>query len=128
MYIYIYIYIREKAWRQQHKNAGRNIEQIIPQSSSCTATYHPSRKLLNLDEPDMRDTAGEVGTNSEVTYSCGPSHMNEWRQEDQLEPTYNISVPIQDVALKTPPEAMDDREEWQESVREIHVDGVTWWW
>ena len=35
-----------------------------PQSSSCTATYHPSRKLSKLDEPDMRDTAGEVRANS----------------------------------------------------------------
>ena len=33
----------------------------IPQSSICTATYHPSRKLSKLDEPDMQDTAGEVG-------------------------------------------------------------------
>ena len=33
------------------------------QSISCTATYHPSRKLSKLDEADMRDTAGEVGTN-----------------------------------------------------------------
>ena len=31
--------------------------------SSCTATYHPSQKLFKLDEPDMRDTAGEVRTN-----------------------------------------------------------------
>ena len=35
-----------------------------PQSSSCMATYNPSRKLSKLDEPDMRDTAGEVGSNS----------------------------------------------------------------
>ena len=35
-----------------------------PQSSSCTATYHPSQKLSKLDEQDMRDTAGEVGMNS----------------------------------------------------------------
>ena len=34
------------------------------QSSSCPATYHPSRKLFKLDEPDMQDTAGEVGTSS----------------------------------------------------------------
>ena len=33
-------------------------------------------------------------------YSCGPLHMNEQRQDDQLEPTYNSSVPIQDVVLK----------------------------
>ena len=33
-------------------------------SSSCTATYHPTWKLSKLDELDMRDTAGEVGTSS----------------------------------------------------------------
>ena len=33
-------------------------------SSSCMATYHPSQKLSKLDEPDMRDTAGEVEKNS----------------------------------------------------------------
>ena len=33
--------------------------------------------------------------------SCGSLHMDEQRQDDQLEPTYNSSVPIQDVALKT---------------------------
>ena len=35
-----------------------------PQSSSCKATYHPSRKLSKLDEPNIQDTAGEVGTNT----------------------------------------------------------------
>ena len=49
----------------------------------------------------MQDTAGEVVTSSEVTYSCGPLHMDEQRQDKQLDPTYNSSVPIQDVALKT---------------------------
>ena len=29
-----------------------------------TATYIPSQKLSKLDEPDMQDTAGEVGTSS----------------------------------------------------------------
>ena len=28
------------------------------------STYHPSRKLSKLQEPDMQDTAGEVGKNS----------------------------------------------------------------
>ena len=71
------------------------------QSSSCTVTYHPSRKISKLDEPDMRDTAGEVGTNSLVTYSCGPLHIDEQRQNDLLEPTYNSSVLIRDVILGT---------------------------
>ena len=49
----------------------------------------------------MQDTAGEVGTNSEVTYSSGFLHLDEQRQDDQREHIYNISVPIQDIALKT---------------------------
>ena len=35
-----------------------------PQSSSCTATYHPSQKLSKLDKADVQDTTGEVGMNS----------------------------------------------------------------
>ena len=35
-----------------------------PQNSSCTATYHPSRKLSKLFKPHMRDTAGGVGMGS----------------------------------------------------------------
>ena len=72
-----------------------------PQASSCTATFHPSQKLFKLDKPDMWDTAGEVGMNSWATYSCGPLHMDEQRQDDQPELIYNNSVPIQDVDLKT---------------------------
>ena len=34
-------------------------------------------------------------------HSCWPLHMDEQRQDDQLEPLYNHSVLIQDVALKT---------------------------
>ena len=64
----------------------------IPQSSSCTATYFPSRKLSKLDEPDMQDTTGEAGTSRE------PPHMAE---QKQLESTYSSSVRIRDVALRT---------------------------
>ena len=55
------------AWQELHKNAVSNCESpggSTPQSGSYTAIYHPSRKLSKLDEPDMRDTAGEAGTNS----------------------------------------------------------------
>ena len=68
-----------------------------PQSSSYMATSYPLRKLSKLDEPDMRDTAGEEGTISWVMYSCGPLHMDEQRQDIQFEPTCSSSVPIRDV-------------------------------
>ena len=41
-------------------NLGGN----TPQSRRCTATYYQSRKLSKLEEPDMRDTSGEVWTSS----------------------------------------------------------------
>ena len=65
------------------------------------ATNHPSRKLSKLDEQDMRDSAGELGTNSWGMYSSGPLHMDEQRQDDQLEPTYSSSLRVRDVILKT---------------------------
>ena len=49
----------------------------------------------------MQDTAGEVGSNSLVTYSGRSLLVDEQRQENQLELVYNSSVPIQDVGLKT---------------------------
>ena len=60
----------EKAWRQLYKNATDSIEQIQEISSCKTAalrpptTHHPLRKPSELDEQDVRDTAGEVRTNS----------------------------------------------------------------
>ena len=39
-------------------------------------------------------------------YSSGPLYMDEQRLGDQLEPIYNSSVPIQDIAWKT------SRERW----------------
>ena len=73
---------------------------ISLQNSSGTANYYPSPKT-KLDELDMQDTAGEVGTNSSMIYSCRPPHMDKHMQDNQLESTYKSSVLIQDVALKT---------------------------
>ena len=38
---------------------------------------------------------------SDVRKWCGPLHMDEQRQDDQLEPTYSNSVPIRGVIPKT---------------------------
>ena len=75
--------ILNKSWRQHPTKQ---------QLYSYTATYHPSRKLSKLDKADMRDTAGELGSSSKVMYSCGPLHMDEQRQGDQLELTSSSSV------------------------------------
>ena len=59
-------------------------------------------KLSKLDEPDMRWRSKD----ELISDICGPHHMDEQRQDDQLEPIYNSSVPIQYIALKT------SREQW----------------
>ena len=91
--------LNEKALQQLHKNAASNVEQVQEATQSFTATCHSSRKLSKLDEPDTRDTAGEVRTNSQATFSRENLYMQ--RQGNHLEPIYNSSVPIQDIALKT---------------------------
>ena len=47
--------------------------------------------------------------------------MDEQRQDDLLEPIYNTSVPILDVALKTSQERWTIETDWRERVREIRA-------
>ena len=58
----------EEARWQLHKNAARNLEQVLAATPHKTPTVRPPafyhEKLFKLDEPDMQDTAGEAGTNS----------------------------------------------------------------
>ena len=59
-------------------------------------------------------------------YSFGPIHMDEQKQNDQLETTYIYADKV--CSLEDPQETMDDREGRRESVRDIRADGATWWW
>ena len=54
----------------------------------------------------MQDTPGDVRTNSLDTHSRGSLQMDKQRQIDQLEPIYNNSVQIQDIAFE------NSREQW----------------
>ena len=56
---------REKAKRKIHNklywtNTGSN----TPRNNACMASYLPSLNPFQLDEQDMRDTAGDARTNS----------------------------------------------------------------
>ena len=102
--------------KQMEKNLDSNYTRMLQAVLNKSWRQHPTKqqlyghlppitKLSKLDKPDMWDTAGEVETSSWVMYSGGPLHMDEQRQDVQLEPTYRSSVLIRDVVLK----AMDDR-------------------
>ena len=49
-------------------NPGRDFNPLLGgntlQDTNYTATCLPSRKLSQLNEPDVQDTAGEAGTSS----------------------------------------------------------------
>ena len=99
-----------------------------PQSSSCTATYLPSQKLSKLDEPDMQDTAGEAGMSSCDVLLWTPSHG---RAKAGWPARTYIQQLCEDTGCSPEdlPEAMDDKEEWRERVRDIRAGGTTrWWW
>ena len=55
-------------WRQLHKNAVSNFEQVLEATPHKAPALRPPtshhEKLSKLYEPDMQDTAGEAGTSS----------------------------------------------------------------
>ena len=57
----------KKTWRQLHKNAASNFEQVMeatPTKHQLYGLLPPITKLSKLDGPDMQDIAGEAGTSS----------------------------------------------------------------
>ena len=95
------------------------------------ATNHPSRKPSKLDEQDMRDTTGEVRTNSLAVTSggylarsskCSTTSIGQPRTYLQQLRT-DTGCSLEDLL-----EVMDDRDEWLERVREICASSTIWWW
>ena len=116
--------IIQECCEQYWTNPGSN----TPHGANCTATYHLSRKLYKLDEPDMPDTC--------------------WRSKDEIvsdvllwTPAYGQSKAgrpartfIQQLCDDTGcnpedlPKAMNDRKTWRERVRDIRASRTSWWW
>ena len=116
---------KEECCEQYWTGPGSN----TPHGANCTATYHLSRKLYKLDEPDMPDTAGEAKTRSLLIRSCGPPHMANQKRDDQLEHSYSSHVMIRDVTPKTCRRRwMIGRRGEREIVRDIRASRTSWWW
>ena len=121
----------EEARRQLHKNAACNLEQVLAATPHKTPTVRPPAPITKTIQVRRTRHAGHC-----------------WRSRDEL---------IRDVLLWTPthgrekagrpartyiqqlcedtgccpedlPEAMNDREEWRERVRDIRATSATWWW
>ena len=59
----------EKKLDNNYTRMLRNPGSNTLKNSSCTATYHPSRKQSKLDKPNMQDTAGEVSTSDVLLWT-----------------------------------------------------------
>ena len=121
----------EEAGRKLHKNVESSIKQVL------ATTPH--------ETPTVR-TLAPITKTIQVRRTRHAGHC--WRSKDEL---------ISDVLLWTPthgcarvgrpartyiqqlcedtgcnpedlPEAMNDREKWRETVRDIRAGGATWWW
>ena len=105
---------RRSTWtliKQMEKKLGGNNTRMVRVITNNSCRQHPTKqqlyshlhpiKLSKLDEPDMKDTAGEAGTSSSMMFSYGPPHMAKQKQGNQLELIYSSSVRIRDVSLCT---------------------------
>ena len=104
--------ILNKSWRQH------------PQNSSCTATYHPSRKLSKFNEPDCWRSKDELRSDILLwTLSHG------WAKAGRPARTYlQLLCADRGYSLEDLPGAMNDRDGWRERIREICAGSMTWWW
>ena len=119
-----------KAWRQLHKNAASNIEQVLEAA-------HPTKQQLYGYLPPIMKTI-------QVRWIRHAWHR--WRSRGKLisdvllwtrsygrakagQParTYKQQLCADTgCSLEDQPEAMEDKEGWRERVRDIRADGATW--
>ena len=65
----------EKAWRQLHKNAANNFEQVLEATAhKAAAVRPPTSHHEKLDEPDLQDTAAEAGRSFSDVLQLIPSN------------------------------------------------------
>ena len=122
---------REETRRKLHKNVESSIKQVL------ATTPH--------ETPTIR-TLAPITKTIQVRRTRHAGHC--WRSKDELisdvllwTPTYGCAkvgrparTYIQQLCEDTGcnpedlPEAMNDREKWRETVRDIRAGGATWWW
>ena len=61
-------------------------------------------------------------------YSYGPPHMAKQKSGRPAETYIQQLCEDTGCSLEEQPEAMNNREEWQERIRDIRAGGTSWWW
>ena len=121
----------EKSWRQLHKNAVSNIEQVVEPVPHKAAAVWPPTTITKTIQVRWTRHAGHCWRSKDKLISdvllCTPSHG--WAKAGWPAWTYiqQLCVDMR-CSPEDLPKTMDDREGWRERVRDICADGATWWW
>ena len=125
--------------KQLEKNLDGNYTRMLQAILNKSWRQHPTRHQLYCHLPPITKTI-------QVRQTRHAGHC--WRSRDELisdvlllTPTYGrakagrpawtyVQQLCEDTGCSSEvlPEAMNDREKWQERVRDIHAGGTTWWW
>ena len=100
--------------KRMEKRLDGNYTRMLRAMLNKSWRQHPTKQQLYGQLPPITKTI-QVRRTRHEEHCCGPLHMDEQRQDNQLEPIYYSSVPIQDIALKT------SRERWT-----IETGGERW--
>ena len=124
--------------KRMEKKLDGNYTRMVRAILNKSSRQHPTKQQLYGHLPPITKTiqvrrtrhVGHCWRSRDELVSdilCGPFYMDEQRQDDQLEPTNNSSVPIQDVALKTYQKRWRIKRRVAERVRKVRAGSATWW-
>ena len=119
----------EKVWRQSHKNAASWTEQVLVATSHKVAALRtPISKTIHI----RRTRHARYSRKSKGWLISG---VLLWTpSQGRARVRWPASTYVQQLCtdrgcrLEDLPRAMDDRDEWRESIREISVSNTSWWW
>ena len=119
----------EKAWRLLHKNAANNIQQVLETTPHKAAAVRPP--TTHHENPSRTRHVGYcwISRDELISYVLlwTPSHG---REKARWPTRLYIQQLCEDTGCNPGdlPEAMNDRDGWQERVRDIRADGTTRWY
>ena len=120
----------EKFWRQLHKNAAGNIEQVLEATSHKAAAIRPPTTHHQNYQRRTRHAGHSWRSRDELIRDVLLWTHSHSRAKSGRPARSYIQQLCEDTGCSPEdmPEAMNDREGWRERVSDIRADCTTWWW
>ena len=140
--ICVFIIIPFTCWFRRNLNTNSN-EEMFRRANFCWSRILNNSWRQNSTKQQLYGHLPPITKTIKVERTRHAGHC--WKCKDELISEVLLWTPshgrvrigrlartyIQEVCANTgcsPEEAMDDREEWRENIRDISTDGMTWWW